>query len=379
MPRAFPEQMSASSASISLPGSGAACAIRAVPPKRQGGAGYRSFLIADKENIKRVEVDSFADTTAALVESFVTSDTPPNWIDVDIDPVGNGRTISSGVNDGVDTNDFWAVSDGKAINANTGESLLAKFRTTNPRRAPPPVNSALTRIDLGSDRPQGVTLNGALRAGQTTWVGTFSDNTITSTAKFLQKTMWEHWYTGKTTASPSPQMAVQVFEVTSDETGDSPNSTTLLCDPSLDVDCRIFKNFHNGTVQNAIGKEYSRGRKVVYREIPLVNTATNLEVAIKVPSFITVPGPGTQCNVNTFSTDRALQTATALLRDPWKHDFFELDFAAVIFPDPTYYGAPSLGNDSLVANRNDALSLGVAEKTGWKRPPKRRKHNAVGN
>src|SRR4029453_4353506 len=103
------------------------------------------------------------------------------------------------------------------LSTNNGESLLARFRTGGTASN----TAAVTTINT-VDRPQGVTVNGALRAAQTMWLGQLTSTL--SNATFLQKTTWQHTWKGKTVATESLGYAVQVYEVTSD--GNAPSGPT---------------------------------------------------------------------------------------------------------------------------------------------------------
>ena len=320
-----------------LPNPGTACGMRLLPPVDARCATTAvaecletpvtfptptvgGMIIADGREIKRLN------SSGAVVETFNTTsgnDSQKRWIDVALDP---------------NTRDFYGVE--------AQYWQLAKFRLGE---GPDPlVSLALPSV------PRGVAINGELRAAQTIQLEHVTASTRAE-ATFLQGLIdgqgfsAEHKWIGKWfEGAASTQFAVQAIEVRYDPNG----IVTPICDPSLDIRCRL-QNFDSAT-QNPIPKDYSRGRRVFYREIlrePVAEAAV-LEVGIMYPGPAEVDGAsdaaGTACVPGVTP-----RNGTALLRDPFPHDLFELDGTLV------FYGGDDGGitrtriNDTVVVDRGD--------------------------
>jgi hypothetical protein len=277
--------------SITLPtdNKAAACAIRTLPPARGSNLTTGGYLVADLDNIKRIDP-----TGNQVGQAFIAGSASPsddNWNDVELDP---------------NTFDFWGL--------NAGELLAARFALASPP-------NALQSISNLPATPRGLTLNGALRAAQTIRLLNVTPNTTSrTTPSFYTGTVYEHAWQVKpetTDSSATAFLAVQAVDATSNgQSSDVPTSGLEgICPISLDVDCRI-----NGFFSPATAIALSRNRAVFYMVTELQSTGflpgtTPLLISLFwTATDETSPGPGAPC-----VPGGPTQPSVAVLRDPFPH------------------------------------------------------------
>jgi len=301
-------------------GTGTACGLRILapidirsldpaPPPGTILPAVGGIILADKGEIKRL------DRFGAVVEEFNAgaNSEKHNWVDVALDP---------------NTQDFWGIDAGDV-------RKLAKFRIGG-------ANQIVTTV---TGIPRGVAVNGELRAAPAIRILNLTANVESQPATFLEPPFQHSW---KATAPVAVSLAVETYEVTYDPNG----AVTTVCQPSLDVRCRL-QDFDD-PAGNPIPKAYSRGRSVVYREIWL-SMPSNLDpwgISFIFPSNDSDTSAGVPCVPGIHP-----ESGSAVLRDPFPHgpgqNLFTID------PTVGFYGGDDLvrtrGNDSVVVNRSDAL------------------------
>ena len=293
--------------SITLPSDNkaAACAIRTLPPARGSNLPTGGYLVADKDNIKRVGAAG-----GQVGQAFVaglSSPTDDNWTDVELDP---------------NTFDFWGL--------NAGEFLAARFKLASPPSGVQSISVSAFGV------PRGLTVNGSLRAAQTIRLLNVTPNTrSTTTPSFYAGTDYAHAWQIKpetTNTNATAYLAVQAVDATSNGASlpqDFPSGPESICPVSLDVDCRINAFFSPAT---AIG--YSRRRALFYMVTELqpqfladAQPPVPLLISLYWSAADTTPGPGAPC-----VPGGTTQPAVAVLRDPYPH-------TATLAPFPPGYSA----------------------------------------
>jgi len=174
-------------------------------------------------------------------------------------------------------------------------------------------------------------------------------NTTRQFWTFYPQTASSFTWAATSLGSTPQQFAVQAFEVTHDvATGGSPIAG--LCEPSLNVRCRLVTNFPDGTP-----KLMSRGRSAVVREI-LRSTPTgdNFRISLEYRDL-------TGANGGSVCVPGVLPKATAMARDPWDtsnppvagktHDVFSDDAALAFYGGDDGTTTIRKTNDSIVLDR----------------------------
>jgi hypothetical protein len=306
-----------------LPGSNyAACGLRllAPPDLRETtpapALDLRRLVIADGRDVKLV---TSRPGQTPVVVSYDAGNGNKNWIDVALDP---------------NVEDFWAVD--------AASWHLAKFRRG--------VVPTTVLVEDLPGQPRGIAINGELRAAQTVGLVTVTTTSESIVPFWPQNTATRFAWVGQgTTAGAS--FAIQAFEVTYDAaTGGTPDVNTGLCDPSLNIRCRLRVDLLTGgqiNFSDATPKIISRGRSVVIREIvrsiPVV-TSDVFRIGIAYIDLTSTSG-GSACVPGTVAP------ASTLLRDPWPHAVFDFDAGLAVFGgDDTVY-TKTTRNDNIVVNR----------------------------